>query len=318
MRHLLEFLLHHGYAVVGVAVLAEQLGVPVPATPVLLAAGAVAGTGALSLGACILIAMLSAILGDIVWYVLGRRYGSAILSLLCRISLEPDSCVNYTQRVYSKFGPSTLLFAKFVPGLSTVMTPLAGRFRVPFERFMLFDSTGALLWTTSYIFVGWLFRAQLEHLADALFQMGSWLGFFVFAALALYALYRYARRRDLYRELRLSRIAPWELKERIDLGEDLLIYDLRNPIEWVEGIIPGATMISFQDLTEKSIEMLERTDVILYCSCPNEAASARAALLLKRAGASHVRPLNGGFPRWRELGFPVARVEDVRSGAYHA
>ncbi len=206
----------------------------------LLAAGAVAGTGALSLGACILIAMLSAILGDIVWYVLGRRYGSAILSLLCRISLEPDSCVNYTQRVYSKFGPSTLLFAKFVPGLSTVMTPLAGRFRVPFERFMLFDSTGALLWTTSYIFVGWLFRAQLEHLADALFQMGSWLGFFVFAALALYALYRYARRRDLYRELRLSRIAPWELKERIDLGEDLLIYDLRNPIEWVEGIIPGA------------------------------------------------------------------------------
>ena len=265
MRHILEFLVHHGYAVVGVAVLAEQLGIPVPATPVLLAAGAVAGWSS-SLGACILLAMMSAVLGDIIWFLLGRRYGSAILSLLCRISLEPDSCVNYTQRVYSKFGPSTLLFAKFVPGLSTVMTPLAGRFRVPFGRFLMFDSAGALLWTGTYIFVGWLFRTELERLADSLFQMGSWLGVVVFSAIALYALYRYARRRDLYRELRLSRIAPWELKERIDLGENLLIFDLRNPIEWEEGIIPGATLISITELSEKSTEALENCEVILYCS----------------------------------------------------
>ncbi|MGA2598790.1 MAG: VTT domain-containing protein [Bryobacteraceae bacterium] len=266
MRHILEFLVHHGYAVVAVAVLAEQLGIPVPATPVLLAAGAVAGMGSLSLGACVLIAMLSAVLGDIIWFLLGKRYGTAILSLLCRISLEPDSCVNYTKRVYSKFGPSTLLFAKFVPGLSTVMTPLAGRFLVPFGRFLMFDSAGALLWTGTYICVGWLFRAQLEHLADALFQMGSWLGVVVFSLIALYALYRYARRRDLYRELRLARIAPWELKERIDLGESLLIFDLRNPIEWVEGIIPGATLISITELSEKSPETIENCEVVLYCS----------------------------------------------------
>jgi len=249
-----------------VAVLAEQLGIPVPATPVLLAAGAVAGMGSLSLGACILIAMLSAILGDIVWFLLGKRYGSAILSLLCRISLEPDSCVTYTQRVYSKFGTSTLLFAKFVPGLNTVMTPLAGRFRVPFGRFLLFDSAGALFWTATYIFVGWLFRAQLERLADGLFQMGSWLGLFVFSAIAFYALHRYARRRDLYRELRLSRIAPWELKERIESGESLLIFDLRNPLEWEEGIIPGATLISISELSARSPETLDNSEVILYCS----------------------------------------------------
>jgi membrane protein DedA with SNARE-associated domain len=266
VRHILEFLVHHGYAVVAVAVLAEQLGIPVPATPVLLAAGAVAGMGSLSLCACVLIAMLSAVLGDIIWFLLGKRYGSAILSLLCRISLEPDSCVNYTKRVYSKFGPSTLLFAKFVPGLSTVMTPLAGRFRVPFGRFLMFDSAGAFLWTGTYILVGWLFRAQLEHLADALFQMGSWLGVVVFSLIALYALYRYARRRDLYRELRLARIAPWELKERIDLGESLLIFDLRNPIEWEEGIIPGATLISITELSEKSPAAIDNCEVVLYCS----------------------------------------------------
>jgi hypothetical protein len=146
------------------------------------------------------------------------------------------------------------------------MTPLAGRFRVPFGRFLMFDSAGALLWTGTYIFVGWLFRTELERLADSLFQMGSWLGVVVFSAIALYALYRYARRRDLYRELRLSRIAPWELKERIDLGENLLIFDLRNPIEWEEGIIPGATLISITELSEKSTEALENCEVILYCS----------------------------------------------------
>jgi membrane protein DedA with SNARE-associated domain len=266
LRHILEFLVHHGYAVVGIAVLAEQLGVPVPALPVLLAAGAVAGMGSLNLGFCVLIALLAALIGDIFWFLLGRRYGSAILSLLCRISLEPDSCVNHTERVYSKFGTSTLLFCKFVPGLSTVMTPLAGRFRLHFGRFLLFDGAGSLLWAGSYILAGWLFRNQLERLAENLFQMGSWLGLFIAAAIVLYSLYRYARRRDLYRELRLSRIAPWELKERIDRGENLLIFDLRNPIEWGEGIIPGATLSSIQNLAEKAPELLENSEVILYCS----------------------------------------------------
>lgn len=232
----------------------------------LLAAGAVAGMGSLNLGVCVFIAMFAAIAGDIVWFFLGRRYGSAILGLLCRISLEPDSCVSNTQRVYSKYGTSTLLFSKFVPGLNTVMTPLAGRFREPFGRFLIFDSAGALFWTASYIFLGWLFRAQLERFADGLFQMGSWLGVFITAIIVLYALYRYARRRDLYRELRLSRIAPWELKERIDRGENLLIFDLRNPLEWDEGIIPGATLSSLHELSEKSPESLDNSEVILYCS----------------------------------------------------
>ena len=266
MREIIEFLARHGYIVLGVAVLAEQLGLPVPSMPVLLAAGAICGLGTLNPGVCILIAMFAALLGDLFWFLLGRRYGSAVLGILCRISLEPDSCVQHTERVYSKYGVWTLVFAKFVPGLSTVMTPLAGRFRLATWRFVLFDGAGAFLWTTTYIAIGWLFRTELERLADSLFRMGKGFAVIAVVSLAIYIGYRYYRRRLLYRELRMSRIAPWELKERIERGDDLLLIDLRNPVERDQGIIPGATLLTFTELVTLSPELLEKSEVVLYCS----------------------------------------------------
>lgn len=266
MHEVLDFLERHGYAVLGIAVFAEQLGVPVPSMPVLLAAGAFCGAGKLNPVTCIAIAFLAAILGDMVWFLLGRRFGSKVLSILCRVSLEPDSCVRHTERVYSRYGVSTLVFAKFVPGLSTVLTPLAGRFRLPLWRFLLFDGAGALLWTSTYIAVGWLFRAQLERLADFLVRMGTGFAVVAVVALALYIAYRYLRRRQFYRELRLSRIAPWELKERIESGEGVLIVDLRNPLDRDEGIIPGATLLSIQQLVGDTNTILADSEVVLYCS----------------------------------------------------
>ena len=266
MREVLEFLARHGYIVVGTSVLAEQLGLPVPSVPVLLAAGAICGLGTLNVGACIATALVAAILGDLVWFLLGRIYGSAVLGILCRISLEPDSCVQNTERVYLKYGVWTLVFAKFVPGLSTVMTPLAGRFRLAAWRFLLFDGAGAFLWTTAYIAIGWLFRTELERLANFFFRMGAGFAGIVIAALAMYIGYRYFRRRQLYRELRISRIAPWELKERIERGDDLLLIDLRNPSERDQGIIPGATLLSISDLVARSPILLDRAEVVLYCS----------------------------------------------------
>lgn len=266
MRDVLQFLLRHGYAVVGIAVLAEQLGIPVPSVPVLLAAGALAGMGSLSLGASIAIASLAALAGDMVWFLLGRRYGSSVLRLLCRISLEPDSCVSRTGEFYLKHGKWSLVFAKFVPGLSTVMTPLAGRFHLGAARFLLFDGMGVLLWTSTYVWAGWLFRAQLERLADRLVQMGAWFGVLAFAALTLYLAFRYVRRRQIYRELRLARIAPWELKERMERGEDVLVIDLRSRVEWDQGIIPGATLLSPDELAKRPLPEIEDREVVLYCS----------------------------------------------------
>ena len=266
MREVLQFLLRHGYAVVGIAVLAEQLGIPVPSVPVLLAAGALAGTGSLSLHACIAIASVAALAGDMVWFMLGRRFGSSVLRLLCRISLEPDPCVQRTGDFYLKHGKWSLVFAKFVPGLNTVMTPLAGRFKLGIGRFLLFDGAGVLLWTSSYVCLGWLFRSELEHLAERLFQMGKWFTVLAIGSLALYIAYRYVRRRQIYRELRLARIAPWELKERMERGEDVLVIDLRGPAEWDQGVIPGATLLSPADLTTRPMDHIKDREVVLYCS----------------------------------------------------
>ena len=266
MREVVQFLLRHGYAVVGIAVLAEQLGIPVPSVPVLLAAGALSGTGSLSFGACIAIASMAAITGDIVWFMLGRRFGSSVLRLLCRIALEPDSCVQRTGDVYLKHGKWSLVFAKFVPGLNTVMTPLAGRFKLGIGRFLLFDGVGVLLWTSTYLGLGWLFRSELERLAERLFQMGKWFTVLAIVLLAIYLAYRYLRRRDLYRELRLARIAPWELKERMERGEDVLVIDLRGPVEWDQGVIPGATLLSPEDLATRPMDHIKDREVVLYCS----------------------------------------------------
>ena len=266
MREVLDFLIRHGYVVIGAAVLAEQLGIPVPAMPVLLAAGAVAGTGALNPVLCVVIALTAAMLGDSFWFLLGRRYGGKVLGILCRISLEPDSCVEHTESVYLKSGKWALVFAKFIPGLNTVMTPLAGRFRLATSRFLLFDGLGALLWATTYILLGWLFRAQLERLADFFLRMGTGFGIVVVVSLAAYIGYRYWHRRLFYRELRMSRIAPWELKERIDKGDELLLIDLRNPADRDEGVIPGATLMSSRELLCDTPPVLFNSEVILYCS----------------------------------------------------
>jgi membrane protein DedA with SNARE-associated domain len=262
----LEFLTHHGYSVVFASVLAQQLGLPVPAMIVLLAAGAVAGIGILNFGVCVALAVVATVLGDLVWYVLGRRYGSKFLGLLCRISLEPDSCVERTGNVYWKYGTLSLVFAKFVPGLSTVVMPLAGKFKLPASRFLLFDTLGAVLWTVSYMAIGWLFRAQLERVGEWLQRLGAWFALLAIVVFALYLLLRYYRRRLIYRDLRMSRIAPWELKERLESGEDLMLVDLRNPVEWDQGIIPGATPIAADALDSHAARLVEKSEVVLYCS----------------------------------------------------
>jgi membrane protein DedA with SNARE-associated domain/rhodanese-related sulfurtransferase len=321
MNGTVEFLLRHGYLLLFAFVLAEQSGLPIPSTPMLLAAGALAGLGRMNLAFAWSLAIVASLVGDSLWFALGRWRGFSILNVFCRISLEPDTCVQKTQTTYGRHGANWLLFAKFVPGLSTIAPPMAGMFKVTPLRFLGMDTVGAILWSGAYLIAGWIFRDQLELVAALLGRLGSSLIVVLVAALALYIAFKYIQRRRVYRDLRIARITPRELKRRMDNGEGVIVIDLRSEFEQADGRIPGALIAAGDDVESliATIDpaIIEHCEVVLYCSCPNEISSARAALRLKRHGVKRVRPLEGGFPEWKELGFPIqmparSKVEVIR------
>ncbi len=299
-----DFLLRNGYALLFLNVLAEQMGLPIPSAPVLLAAGAMAGLGQMSLPAAWTGAIAAALAGDFVWYTLGKWRGNAILGLFCRISLEPDTCVQKSQTTYGRHGANWLLFAKFVPGLSTIAPPMAGMYKVTPARFILLDGAGAMLWSGAFLLTGIAFRGQLELVLVWLTRLGSGLIAVLAGGLAIYIAFKYLQRRRVYRELRIARIAPRELKRRLDAGESVVLIDLRSEYEQAEGRIPGSVSPIADDL-EALIPRVGGAEIVLYCSCPNEISAARAALRLRKHGAKRVRPLEGGFAAWKELGYPV-------------
>lgn len=264
----LEFLLHHGALVLFAWVFAEQLGLPLPAIPLLLAAGALAGAGRLSLVVSLCTVVSAALLADGLWYELGRRRGNRVLHWLCRISLEPDSCVRRTEGVFARHGARSLLVAKFLPGLSTVAPPLAGVFGMRLARFLLFDAAGALLWAGSFLGLGFAFSGEIERIAERALSLGGALFALLAGALAAYIGWKFLARRRFLRELRIARITPEELKQKLDAGEDLVIVDLRHVLDFgaLPEMIPGALRMEAQDLQKKSSLLPGDREIILYCT----------------------------------------------------
>jgi membrane protein DedA with SNARE-associated domain len=268
MHRTLEFLLHHGYVVLLAWVFAEQVGLPIPSMPLLLAAGALAGTGRMSFFASLFCAVLAALAADMLWYQLGRRRGIKVLQLLCKISLEPDSCVRRTEGVFAKQGARSLLLAKFLPGLGTVAPPLAGIFHMRARRFLLFDGLGSMLWAGTFLGLGYIFSGQIERIAEHLASLGGWLLVLIVAALASYISYKFIARQRFLRELRIARITVDELKEKIDAGEELVIVDLRHSMDFEADpeTIPGAFRMDAKELEEKNDRLPRDREVILYCT----------------------------------------------------
>jgi len=268
MHRTLEFLLHHGYVVLLGWVFAEQMGLPLPSMPLLLAAGALAGTGRLSFFASMFYVMLAAVAADSIWYQLGRRKGIRILQLLCKISLEPDSCVRRTEGIFSKQGARSLLLAKFLPGLGTVAPPLAGIFHMRLGRFLLFDATGSLFWAGTFLGLGYIFSGQIELVAEHLASLGGWLLVLLLAAFAAYLTNKFVARQRFLRDLRISRITVDELKEKLDSGEELVIVDLRHSVDFEADpeTIPGAFRIDSRELEEKDDRLPRDHEIILYCT----------------------------------------------------
>jgi membrane protein DedA with SNARE-associated domain/rhodanese-related sulfurtransferase len=312
MNETLEFLVRNGAAVLFAAVFVEQMGVPLPAAPWLLASGALAGTGRMNWFVALSAAVFGSVLADLIWFYLGRRGGQRVLSLLCRISLEPDSCARRTQDLFTRYGMRGVVVAKFIPGLSTLAPALAGSSGVSAPRFLFFDGLGALLYGGCFILVGILFRHQLEQIFDALDGLGhSALGVVV-GLVALYIGYKYFQRRRLLNELRMARITVEELLQKQEAGENPVILDLRSHVELElnPSLIRGALHMTMNEVQARQQEIPRDRDIILYCSCPNEVSSARVALLLHRKGILRVRPLLGGIEAWRERNYPMERRSD--------
>ena len=268
MDDTLRFLVEHGYLVLFVWVLAEQIGVPVPAMPVLLGAGALAGMGRMDLTVTIAVATAASILSDGIWFAIGRRRGATVLRLLCRISLEPDSCVRSTENAFSRYGARSLLVAKFVPGLNTLAPPMAGITGMPMRRFLLFDGLGSLGYVAAFVVTGWLFHDQIEAIAAAIAGLGRWLPLVVAGALAAYVLARYLNRHLFLRTLRTARIGADELRQRIEEGEDLVIIDLRHAIDFaaVPLTIPGSIRIDADDIERDHQRIPRDREIVLFCT----------------------------------------------------
>ncbi len=306
----LNFLVRHGYMLLFAWVLLEQLGVPVPSIPLLLAAGALAGAGRMSLALVIAIPTAAAMISDVIWFETGRRRAAHVLQWLCKISLEPDSCVRRTQDIFNRYGVKSLIVAKFVPGLNTVAPPLAGMGRIGWPVFLAYDGLGALVWSSSAVLVGFVFSSEIERVVKHAEALGAGLFVLLAACLGSYIGWKIVKRRRFLRKLRIARITPQELKLRLDAGEEVLIVDLRGAMEFAaepEGI-PGAVRLDLAEVEEAEPLFPRDREVVLYCSCPNEATSARMALFLKRRGVDHIRPLEGGLVGWSDLGYPLGPV----------
>ena len=308
MNETLQFLVRHGYLLVFAWVFVEQAGLPIPSGPLLMAMGALAGMHQMNLTLAMTIAALAAIASDSMWYELGHRKGVRVLQLLCRISLEPDSCVRRTQISFGRNGPRVLLVAKFIPGLNAMAAPLAGIIRMGWRRFLVYDLLGALLWVSAYSVTGFVFAGELERVAAHAAYLGQWLLALVVAGFSTYILWKFYKRRKFLRNLRIARITPEELKGKIDAGEDVIIVDLRHSLEFEAQpeTIPGALHMDAAELEEASEAIPRDREIVLFCACPNEVTAARLALLLRSHGITRIRPLAEGYEGWRSRGFPLA------------
>lgn len=264
----MSFLVRHGYAVLFGVVLLEQAGLPIPSLPFLLAMGALAAAGHFSLATSLLAAVTASLVSDLAWFELGKRHGARVLALLCRISLEPDSCVRRTENVLAAGGARALLFAKFVPGLSTAAPPVAGMLRMRVGRFLLWDAAAAAIWAGSCLAVGYVFSNQLERVADLALRLGSRLVAVLAAALAAWVSWKYVQRRRFIREIAVARITPDELRRRLDAGEDIVVVDLRHALEFEAepAMVPGAIHLLPDELDARHGEIPRDREVVLYCT----------------------------------------------------
>lgn len=296
-----QFVIRHGYAVLFFWILAEQGALPIPSVPLLLVCGALAKSGQLSAGMILFLGVLACLIADSVWFQLGRVRGSKILALLCKLAIEPDSCVRQTENGFVKYGPRFLLVSKFVPGINALAAPLAGTAQVRWVVFLLFDVLGAAFFIGGWATIGYLLSEQLDLVGDFVGRAGFRLFLAIVVLVAGWIAWKYYQRKRFIRKLAVARIYPEELRSMVETGNDMVVIDVRGGLALLVPPLPGALRIPLSEMENRHREVPRDRDVVLFCSCPNEASAAKAALILKRHGITRVRPLVGGAEAWEEM-----------------
>jgi len=266
VNHPLDFVVRHGYVLLFFWVLAEQGALPLPSAPLLLACGALAKDGRLAAHWIVLTGLAACLIADNIWFMLGRRRGAKVLRFVCRVALEPDSCVRQTETAFLRYGSRSLLVSKFVPGLNAVSAPLAAISGVRLGRFLVFDTLGALIWIGSYTALGYIFSGEIDRLGDYAAHMGSWVGLLAAGLLAAWIGWKFAQRRRFLRKLAVARIAPEELRQKLEAGEEVVVVDVRSALESESDSVPGALRIPLEDLATRHGDIPRDRDIILFCS----------------------------------------------------
>jgi membrane protein DedA with SNARE-associated domain/rhodanese-related sulfurtransferase len=307
MNPQVQDIIQHGYLWLFLVALLERIGLPLLVTPIVIAAGAVAGLrDDLSLLGIVVVTVVATELGDLVWFELGRRQGSSVLRLLCKISLQPDSCVRKSEDAFARHTTTSLITSKFIPGVGRLAAPVAGMSGMSRARFLLVNALGTLLWTVIFALVGFIPARKLP--IDVLLERAAgWLLVLLAIAVLANVIWKYVQREKFIRSLRVSRMTVQELKAALDRGERPFVVDLRHKLEFLVNprTVATAVRIAPDELPLRHAELPRDREVVLYCTCPSEATSAKVAMELKNIGIVKVRPLMGGLKAWEDEGYPM-------------
>lgn len=290
-------------SIVFVNVLLQQLGLPVPVLPTLLVAGSLAGSPGQAVP-MLAAAVLASLIADWLWYLAGRAFGYRVLSGLCRLSINPGSCVSETEARFVRWGVWSLVIAKFVPGFSTVAPPIAGSLRMPLPSFIAAAGLGAAIWAGAAILAGWLLRAEMQTVLELISRHETTTIAAIAIGLGVWLAWKLWQKHRFEQQAAMPHITPAELMAVLASDAPPLLLDFRGDALIAQtGPIDGATQASLDDLAQAVSHWPKHRHIVTMCACPEDATAVRAARNLTKLGYTSVRPLKGGYESWtRHLG----------------
>jgi len=276
-------------------VLLQQLGLPVPAVPTMMLNASQAAS-LLALGSMLLAAVCASLIADLIWYQAGKVFGYKVLKLLCKMSINPGSCVNQTEARFVKWGMWSLVFGKFIPGFSTVAPPVAGALGMSRTKFLFASAIGAGLWSGLALLAGYTLQAQISSGMEMLAQHGIQIATVFVAILLSWLGWKIWQKKRFEQLADIAHISIDELAQLNLEKKTFQVIDLRSQALIAEtGIFPEALIRNVNKVGENLAHIPADQLIITFCACPGDASAVYAAHTLKAMGFKDVRPLKGGF-----------------------